>query len=122
MSEALSFFVVDDDAGVLQVLRELVAAATHCTLWGTAGSGEEALARLAECGDEAPDVVLLDVELPGIDGIDTARRHLAGHPLARIVLMSAHTLDDLPADLLAGGVTAFLHKSELSPKALADLR
>ena len=120
---ALTIFVVDDDPGLRSVIGELAEAAGDCRLWDTAATGEEALDRLARCdGDDRPDVVLLDVELPGIDGFAVARRQLAVDPATRIVLMSTHAADDLPPDAVSGGVLDFVSKVELSPSRLSSFR
>jgi DNA-binding NarL/FixJ family response regulator len=118
----LTLFVVDDDDGLRAAIAEVVAATRDCSLWGAAASGEEALARFALCtGGDRPDVVLLDVELPGIDGFEVAARLAAIDSSVAIVLMSTHSRDDLPNDALAR-VARFVPKVELSPTTLSSLR
>lgn len=118
----LRLFVVDDDDGLRDAIGDLVAATGDCSVWGDAASGEEALERLAGGGDDdGPDVVLLDVELPGIDGIAVAERLLAADPSARIVLMSTHAREDLPAHAVSV-VARFVPKIELTPATLSSFR
>lgn len=97
-----SILVVDDQDMVLRVVSRML---THLGLEVTAaGSGEQALA-LRDDRDAPFDLVLTDVLMPGIDGIELTRRLLERDPDACVVFMSAygtHTLgEDLPGRLLA---------------------
>lgn len=122
MPRELSLFVVDDDAGLRDVISELAAVAGDCSVWGTASTGEEAIERLAACADtDRPDVVLLDVELPGIDGLDVADRLLDAECSTVVVLMSTHSRDDLPTPTV-DRVARFVPKIELSPAVLSSFR
>ena len=105
---------VDDQAIFLRALRQLVGAAPGFVLAGEAQSGEEALARAAQL---QPDLVLLDVRMPGMDGVETARRLLASEQHTTIVLFS---LEPLPAveEVLELGVAAFVRKQDLSVRTL----
>src|ERR1044072_1546392 len=76
---------VDDQPIFLRTLRQLVAAAPGFELAGEATSGEEALERAAALH---PYLVLLDVRMPGMDGVATARRLLAGELASTVVLIS----------------------------------
>ena len=84
---------------------------------GEAESGAEALELAAEL---QPDLVLLDVRMPGMDGLETAERLMECLPDAVVVLIS---LDDVPIDQppSALGVAAHLRKQDLSTRALLDL-
>jgi DNA-binding NarL/FixJ family response regulator len=73
-----------------------------------ATGGPEAL-RLAE--EERPDVVLMDVQMPGMDGIEAIRRLLGVHPQARVVVLSAHEDDLSRARALEAGAVGHLSKS-----------
>ena len=89
MTEALApaeVLVVEDDAA----LRELVAGRLLESGWHvrTAASGAEALQRVAE---SVPDVVVLDVMLPGIDGLEVCRRLRVEHPLIYILMLTARS-------------------------------
>ncbi len=108
---------VDDQAIFLRALRDLIAASPGFELVGQASSGAEGLA-LAE--RLKPDLVLLDVRMPGMDGVETAGRLLARNGGAAIVLISLEPLPDVER-ALGSGVTAFLRKQELSASALATV-
>lgn len=107
---------VDDQAAFLSAAREVIDATTGFELLGEARSGEEALA-LAVSVD--PDLVLVDVRMPGIDGFETARRLRASHPRATVVLVSTDDVTGASCD--ACGAAAFLSKKELGEAALRRL-
>jgi CheY-like chemotaxis protein len=101
--------VVDDSASFRRVARELLHARGF-RLLAAVGDGQAAIAAVAE---ERPDGVLLDVNLPGPDGLAVATSLTRRYPGLRIVLTSSE-LDDVPARLLAAsGAVAFVPKTEL---------
>jgi DNA-binding NarL/FixJ family response regulator len=113
----VTVLAVDDQAIFLHAARELIAATPGFSQVGQAASGPEAL-ELAE--ELQPDLVLLDVRMPDMDGIETARRLVECAPDAVVVLIS---LDDIPImpspDSM--GVAAHVRKQDLSRRALLDL-
>lgn len=109
---------VDDQPVFRRVARRLVQSTEGFELIAEAASGEEALAL---AGELHPDMVLLDVRMPGLDGIETARRLPAVAPGAVIVLISLDRLADLPSSIATAGVAAHVRKQELSPGRLQGL-
>ena len=81
--------------------------------------GEEALRRIAA---QRPDVVLMDINLPGISGIEATRRIVAAHPDVTVVLLSTYAAADLPADATTCGAATYLNKEDLTPATLRALR
>jgi DNA-binding NarL/FixJ family response regulator len=109
---------VDDQAAFLVVAREVVAATPGFRWVGGAGSGEEALARVREL---EPEFVLLDVRMPGMDGVETARRIHEAHPGVVVVLIS---IDESPAvdpELEASGAAEMVRKQDFGPTTLRRL-
>jgi CheY-like chemotaxis protein len=101
--------VVDDSASFRQVASELLHARGFQVL-AAVGDGQAALAAVAE---KRPDGVLLDVNMPGPDGLAVAASLTKRYPGLRIVLTSSD-LDDIPAQLLAAsGAVAFVPKTDL---------
>jgi two-component system invasion response regulator UvrY len=109
---------VDDQAVFRRVARQLVQSTDGFELVAEAASGEEALA-LAE--ELHPDLVLLEVRMPGLDGIETARRLPAVAPGAVVVLISLERVADLPQAISTVGAAAHVRKQELSPRRLRGL-
>lgn len=115
MSGMVTVLVVDDQAVFRRTARRLLAAAPGFELCGEAASGLEALRRAAELH---PDLVLLDVRMPELDGIETARRLARGGDAGVIVLLSLEELPELPGPLASVGAAAHLRKQELSVATL----
>ena len=85
---------VDDQATFRGVARDLIAATPGFESVGEAASGEEALAAVEAL---APQLVLLDVRMPGMDGIEVAQRLRSSHPDTVVVLVSTEERIDLPS-------------------------
>jgi CheY-like chemotaxis protein len=112
---ATRVLVVDDHAGFRSFAQRLLSAAGFVVV-GEVGNGADAVAASERL---RPDAVLLDVQLPDLDGFEVARR-LAQQPDAPdVVLTSARSLSDLGVERLDGaGVRGFVAKSDLSGPAL----
>lgn len=104
----IRLLIVDDQLSVRQGLRMLLAAAPDLSVVGEAGGGEAALDLAAAL---CPDVVLMDVEMPGMDGIAAAIALHQIRPQAAVIILSIH--DDAPTRARAreAGAAAFVAKS-----------
>jgi DNA-binding NarL/FixJ family response regulator len=109
--------IVDDHAEFRAFTRTILSD-DDFDVAGEAGDGESALSEVERLH---PDVVLLDVQLPGIDGIEVARRLAATSGAPRVVLTSSRDASDYGARLRETPISGFLHKRELSSEALAAL-
>ena len=109
--------VVDDSPTFLGAARAIVSAADWLYLVGSASSGQEAIQRLPEL---EPDLVLLDVQMPGINGLEAARIIHRQYPEIVIVLISAETAG-LTHLARSAGAAALLRKMELTPATLDAL-
>jgi DNA-binding NarL/FixJ family response regulator len=114
----LSLLVVEDHAEVRAALRDwLLGAAPGAFTLREARNLEEALA----CALRAPpDVVLINLELPGPNGIEATRALRRRHPQCAVILMSVNDSDALRTAAIEAGALAFLSKREL-PHALLPL-
>ena len=107
--------IVDDQAPFRSVARTVVALASGFTVVAEAESGEEAI-ELA--GEHHPRLVLMDINLPGINGIEATSRILAADVSTTVILLSTYTQADLPADARTCGAAAYVHKEDMSPALL----
>ncbi len=115
---SVGVLTVDDQPVFRRVAKELIEATDGFAHLGEATCGEQALVLADEL---RPDLVLLDVCMPGIDGVETARRLRASHPSSTIVLTSTASPGDLPGGLGSCGAAAFVRKEDLGPSTLRRL-
>jgi CheY-like chemotaxis protein len=113
---AVSVLTVDDQAVFRSVARELVASTPGFAQVGEACSGAEALSAVASL---RPQLVLLDVHMPRMDGVETARRIRSADPGAVVVLVSVDEADERAAK--ACGAATWVRKQELGPSRLRRL-
>lgn len=110
--------LVDDQWAFRIAARSVLEAEGGYVVVGEATDGESAVALALRL---RPDVILMDVRLPGINGIEATRQILARIPTTTVVLLSTHRAADLPADLLDCGAAGFVPKESLDPAVLARL-
>ncbi|MEV5979114.1 response regulator transcription factor [Streptomyces sp. NPDC052114] len=111
--------VVEDQRAMAGALEIAIGAQPDLVCVGAVGTVEEAVPLVAELG---PDVVLMDVHLPGADGIEGTRRIRADHPRTRVLLLTA---DARPRQLVAAasaGAAGFIAKDSAFPAVLAAIR
>ena len=111
--------VVDDHQGFRDVLGDLIAASPGFTLVGVACSGQEAIDSV---DDLVPELVLMDVVMPGMDGIAAARAILKSHPKVLVVLTSVEHPALYPGARELAGEVACIRKQDLRPEQLRHLR
>ena len=106
-------FVVDDSPFVRKALRRVFQSTPDLRVVGEAATGAEALARIPET---RVDVVTLDVELQGMNGLVVLRQLMAARPELRVIMLSAHTRQGAEAtlDALAAGAADFVDKRQLN--------
>jgi NarL family two-component system response regulator LiaR len=108
--------IVDDHVLVRSGLEVVLGMFDDMVLAGQAGDGEEAV-RL--CAELRPDVVLMDLVMPGMSGVEATRRILAACPGTRVVALTSFTEEDLIGETLRAGATGYLMKN-VSADQLAD--
>ncbi|NED94410.1 response regulator [Phytoactinopolyspora alkaliphila] len=114
-TSAVDVLVVDDQETFLSVARVVVGATRGFQVVGEAKTGEDAVRQAAS---SCPGLVLMDINLPGISGIEATRRLLAACPATIVVLMSTYPASDLPPDARTCGAVAYVHKEDLTPDVL----
>jgi DNA-binding NarL/FixJ family response regulator len=115
---SVSVLTVDDQPVFRDLARLVLQTTSGFRSVGEVASGEEALATI----DEAkPEIVLVDVRMPGLGGIETARRICAAHPETVVVLISVEDPGDLPSAAESSGAAALVRKQDFGPSMLRDL-
>jgi two-component system, NarL family, invasion response regulator UvrY len=112
---AVSVVVVDDQLPFRLAAKTVVKSTPGFELCGEAASGEEALIVVASL---RPDLVLMDINMPGISGIEATRRLIVDWPATKIILLSTYSADDLPGDARDCGAIAYINKEEFGPDVL----
>ena len=114
-AESVTVLVVDDQEPFRAAARFVVRATSGLEVVGEAATGEQALDLAAEL---RPYLVLMDINLPGISGIEATRQMVKGQPNTAVLLMSTYSAEDLPAEARTCGARGYVHKSDLTPDVL----
>ena len=114
----VSVLLVDDQEPFRGAARVVLGRTDGFELVGEAQSGEEAVDLV---GKLDPRMVLMDINMPGISGIEATRRIVDAHPDVMVVLVSTYQADDLPADAATSGAVAYVNKEEFGPQVLQDV-
>ena len=108
--------IADDHAIVRGGLEQLLSTADDLLLVGTAADGEEVVEIVAR---ERPDVVLMDLSMPNVDGVGATRRIVAANPEARVIVLTSFGDDRHIADALDAGAVGYMLK-HAGPDELLD--
>src|ERR1700704_828870 len=110
----LRLFLADDHEIVRFGLRNLLESQFGWSVVGEAGDGKEAVEKVSLL---EPDVALLDISMPGLNGLDAARQILARGSRTKILILSVHDSDDVIQQVLDSGAKGYVLKSD----AMRDL-
>ena len=102
MSDQIRLLLADDHAVVRSGLRMLLEAQPDMTIVGEAETGQEAIRRVAEL---SPDVVLMDIEMPGMNGIEATRRIKANAPASAVLALTMYEDDQYFFEMLRAGAS-----------------
>jgi DNA-binding NarL/FixJ family response regulator len=117
MPQAVRVLVVDDTDHVRSVVADMLRLDGFDVV-GTASGGDEAIALAAQTD---PHVVIMDLKMPGIDGLETTRRLRAARPGQQVVLYTAYLDATIEAEAKAAGVALCLGKVEGMPRLEREL-
>ena len=115
VADEVRVWVVDDQASFRLAPTAPLAAMDSFVMAGQRETGESAIELIPDGG---AGIVLMDIHMPGMGGIEATRRIRAAHPDLMVVLMSTYDVEDLPAAAADCGSAAYLHKEHLSPDLL----
>ena len=111
--------VADDHEVVRAGFAALLGTQPDFNVLGTASDGAAAV---AVCRELRPDVVLMDVRMPGIDGIEATRRLMAGQDPPRVLILTTFDLDEYVFDALRAGASGFLLKDATAERLFDAVR
>jgi two-component system, NarL family, response regulator LiaR len=116
MIDKISLLITDDHALVRQGIRAFLELQPDLNVIGEAGSGEEAVRMAAEL---VPDVVLMDLVMPGIGGVDATRQVKQVSPHSQIIVLTSYHEDEYIFPALRAGALSYVLK-DVGPDELAD--
>jgi two-component system invasion response regulator UvrY len=116
--DPVTVLLVDDQAPFRAAARAVIARVEGFTLAAEATSGEAAV-ELADV--HRPSLVLMDINMGAMDGIEATRLITSAHPDTMVVLVSTYTEEDMPSTARTCGAAAYLNKDELSPRRVRRL-
>jgi DNA-binding NarL/FixJ family response regulator len=115
----IRILLADDHAVVRQGLRALLEAEGDITVVGEAENGREAVAQAKKT---QPDVVVMDVAMPGMNGLEATRQIMRNVPFSKVVVLTSYGDDDYVAQLLEAGATGYLVKQTAATDLLRAIR
>lgn len=115
----IRIMLVEDHAVVREALRSMLEREPDMQVVAEAGDGESAL-RLAR--DLAPELVVMDISMPGLDGIQTTRRLLAGNPVIKVLALSTYRDRRVIQQILNAGAAGYVVKSAAGAELRRGIR
>ncbi|HEY7429673.1 MAG TPA: response regulator transcription factor [Streptosporangiaceae bacterium] len=118
MTSPHGVLVVDDQAPFRYAAKAVLRRLAGFELVGEASSGAEAIALVAELH---PALVLMDINMPGMTGIEATRQIVAAHPDVVVFLCSTYDAGDLPPSAAASGASGYVNKERFGVQTLQQL-
>lgn len=116
---SIRVLVVDDHAVIREGLASILAREADIEVVGLAAGGREGLEQAARLH---PDVVLLDMQMPDLHGLDVLARMATGAPSPRVIVLTAHDDDELVVNAVRGGAQGYVLKSASRDELVAAIR
>lgn len=119
MSDKVRVLLVDDLRVVRRAVGDLLSIEPDLEVVGEAVDGLDAVDKV---GELSPDVVVMDVSMPRLSGVDAARQIAAEFPTVKVVALSAHAADYMAQPMLEAGAATYLDKSAPAEKLAGAIR
>ena len=117
-SAPVTVMIVDDQPPFRAAARAVIDRVKEFQLVAEVASGEDAVETSAAV---SPQLVLMDINMGALDGIEATRIITTSDPGVRVILVSTYALDDLPPGARTSGAIAYVNKDELSPRVIRRL-
>jgi DNA-binding NarL/FixJ family response regulator len=118
VTEPLPVLIVDDQAPFRAAMKAVLKRTTEFELVGEAANGSEAVSL---AGELHPALVLMDINMPEMNGIDATRLLVSQQPDVVVILCSTYDAGDLPREVATSGARAYLNKEHLGADTLREL-
>jgi DNA-binding NarL/FixJ family response regulator len=118
-SDPITVLIADDQVMIRAGFRMLLADEADIRVVGEAGNGHEAVGEAARL---SPDVILMDIRMPHLDGLEATRQVLARNPSTRVLILTTFSNDDYVYQALRAGASGFVLKDDPPEQLLAAVR
>ena len=118
-SQEISIVLVDDHPLVRRALRDILEKEPDLHVIGEAGDGQEAVAMTSE---HRPDIVIMDISMPVMNGVEATKRIKASNPLTVVLILTVHTDVETIFSILQAGASGYLVKSVFGPEVIHTIR
>jgi NarL family two-component system response regulator LiaR len=115
----IRILLVDDHPLVRRALRDILEKEPDFHVIGEVGNGEEAVAMTEE---HHPDIVIMDISMPVMNGVEATKRIKASNPLTAVLILTVHTDLETIFSILQGGASGYLVKSVFGPEVIHTIR
>ena len=112
-------FLADDHAILREGIRLLLRKVPDIEVVGEAGDGEEAVAKVEQL---APDVVLMDITMPGLNGLEATEQIKGKKPQVKVLILTMHETDQYLSEMLRAGASGYVVKTTVSSELISAIR